>query len=188
MAKQRIVNTRFWDDSYIVALKPLEKFLFLYLLTNPLTNISGIYELPMRRIVFDTGMSEEEIGKTLEKFSKIGKIIYRDGWVAIKNFIKHQTLNPKVRRGILLELEKAPKELVDSLCIDYQRLLSEPAIGLDTLSHLNLNSNSNTNLNQNGGIKVSLEPVFDNVKRIGLPDSNSKLEHPVIHSGKLQIS
>lgn len=151
MAKQRMVNTRFWDDSYVAELTPIEKLLFLYLLTNPLTNICGVYELPIKRIFFDTGIQEGEVVKTLKKFQEDGKIVYEGSWVGIKNFIKHQTINPKVRQGIILGLEKAPKGIVDSLCIDY-----------DSLSHLNLNSNSNLNPN----IKVSLEKVFGNVKKI----------------------
>ena len=153
MAKQRIVNTHFWDDSYIISLAPSEKLLFLYLLTNPLTNICGIYELPLRRIVFDTGIEKKEIEIILKKFEEDKKVVYEDGWIGIKNFIKHQNLNIKVRQGIILGLEKAPRGIVDRLCIDY-----------DSLSHLNLNLNSNSNLNPN--IKVSLEKVFGNVKRI----------------------
>ena len=158
MAKQRIVNTRFWDDSYIAALTPTEKLLFLYLLTNPLTNISGVYELPLRRISFDVGIGEREVGKILEKFEASGKIIYREGWIGIKNWIKHQTLNPKVKQGIVLELRKAPQELIQGLSIDYQGL----SIPNDRLSDPNLNSNSNPN----SKFKVPLERVFGNVKRI----------------------
>ncbi len=45
MAKYRVVNTRFWDDAYVAELSPNEKLIFLYLLTNALTTIGGIYEL-----------------------------------------------------------------------------------------------------------------------------------------------
>ncbi|MEK7514392.1 MAG: hypothetical protein AAB587_01035 [Patescibacteria group bacterium] len=158
MAKQRIVNTRFWDDSYIVSLTPIEKLLFLYLLTNPLTNISGVYEIQLRRISFDTGVAEREAGKVLERFEARGKIIYSNGWVGIRNWIKNQTLNPKVKQGITLELKKAPRELIDRLSIDYPSL----SIPDDRLSYPNLNSNTNSNPKFN----VPLERVFGNVKRI----------------------
>jgi DNA-binding MarR family transcriptional regulator len=136
MAKQRIVNTRFWDDSYIANLSPEQKLLYLYFLTNPLTNISGVYEVSMKRVAFDTGMNRKAISKTVDQFSMDGKIIYRDGWIGIVNFIKYQTLNPKVKKGILIELEKAPNEVRDRLSIDYGKL-SDP--------NLNINSNSNNN-------------------------------------------
>lgn len=141
MAKQRIVNTKFWDDSYIASLGPREKLIFLYLLTNPLTNISGVYELPLKRAAFDIGLKASEIEATLKRFEKDGKTVYRSGWVGIVNFIKHQTLNPKVRQGIVLELRKAPKEITEHLQIDYHSL----SIGYDSLSHPNSNLNSNSN-------------------------------------------
>jgi len=139
MAKQRIVNTKFWDDSYIACLAPTEKLVFLYLLTSPLTNISGVYELPPKRAAFDVGVEEKTLDKIFGKFETDRKIVRKDSWVGIVNFIKHQTLNPKVKLGILSELGKAPKELVETMSIDYRRLGRAP----DSLSHLNLNSNSN---------------------------------------------
>ena len=141
MAKQRIINTRFWDDSYIAGLSPTEKLLFLYLLTNPLTNIAGVYELPSRRAAFDTGISEDAVEKTLRKFERDGKAVINGGWIGIVNFIKYQTLNPKVRQGIAAELKKAPKAVVDRLSIDYRRL----GIDYEGLSHLNSNLNINRN-------------------------------------------
>jgi hypothetical protein len=122
VAKQRIVNTKFWDDSYIAGLTSIEKLLFLYLITNPLTNISGVYELPLRRAAFDVGLSVEEVEKVFGRFEADGKIARFGAWVGVTNFIKHQTLNPKIKVGILHELNRAPKEVVDSLSIDYQSL------------------------------------------------------------------
>jgi hypothetical protein len=141
MAKQRIVNTRFWDDSYVIRLEPNEKLLFLYLLTNPLTNIAGVYELPQRRIVYDTGLDTSTVERALMKLERDGKAIVSGDWIAIVNFIRHQSLNPKVLQGIRLELQKAPKELVDRLPIDFRRL----GIASHRLSHPNPNSNTNPN-------------------------------------------
>ena len=143
VAKQRIVNTKFWDDSYIAALSPLEKLVFLYLITNPLTNISGVYELPLKRAAFDVGLSGKEVEAILNKFETDEKIARSAGWVGVVNFVKHQTLNPKIKVGILQELRKAPKEVVDRVSIDYQSL----SIPYNSLSHSNsyLNTNSHSN-------------------------------------------
>ncbi len=143
MAKQRIVNTRFWDDSYVALLNPNEKLLFLYLLTSPLTTIAGVYELPVKRAAFDIGLPADEIELGFAKFERDGKLLRQDDWVAIINFVRHQTLNPKVRQGIVLELKRAPKDLVSKLPIEVHSL----TIGLDRLSH----SNSNPNINSNSG-------------------------------------
>jgi hypothetical protein len=143
VAKQRIVNTKFWDDSYIAQLSPTEKLLFLYLLTNPLTNISGVYELPVKRVAFDTGISVGEVEETWKRLQDDGKLVAARGWVGIVNFIKHQNLNPKIKQGIVSELGRAPKEITDRLSIDYQRL----SIASESLSHPNSNLNTNPNSN-----------------------------------------
>lgn len=145
VAKQRIVNTKFWDDSYITGLTPTEKLLFLYLITNPLTNISGVYELPAKRVAFDTGIGAERIDAIIKKLEADGKLIVADGWIGVVNFIKYQTLNPKIRQGILNELKRPPKSITDRLSIDYQAL----CMTSDSLSHLNSNFNVNTNPNSN---------------------------------------
>ncbi len=125
----------------------MEKLVFLYLLTNPLTNISGVYELPLKRVAFDTGIAVEKVEGTIKRLVEDGKVVALGGWIGIVNFIKHQTLNPKVKQGIVSELKRAPKELTDRLSIDYQAL----GIGFGSLLHLNtnlkLNSNSNPNSN-----------------------------------------
>ena len=105
MAKQRYINTKFWDDSYIVGLDPTEKLLFLYLLTNPLTNVAGIYEISLRRIAFDTGIESMAANSILKRFRKEKKIYYLDGWIVVVNFPKHQEYhkNPKIKNLINYE-------------------------------------------------------------------------------------
>ena len=145
MAKQRIVNTRFWDDSYIARLDPGGKLVFLYLLTNPLTTIAGVYELSLKRAAFDTGLPPKEISAVLSQLETDQKIIRQDDWIGIVNFVRHQSLNPKVRQGIIAELERVPRELIERLPVSVGAL----RIGFDRLSHLNSNSNFNPNPNVN---------------------------------------
>jgi len=45
MSTQRYISTSFWDDPWITSLDPSEKLLYLYLMTNTSTNISGVYKL-----------------------------------------------------------------------------------------------------------------------------------------------
>ena len=112
MAKQRFINTRFWSDSFIVALTPIERYLFLYFLTNEHTSICGIYELPIRTIGFETGVREKLVLKVIERLN--GKIYYVDGWVFIRNFERHQFArgNSKVKIGIANEKKSIPKEII----------------------------------------------------------------------------
>lgn len=100
MAKQRMISTNFWKDSYVVDLDPSEKLLFNYLLTNPYTNVAGIYELNIREIAFDTGIDKSMVEKIIERFAADDKLTYKNNWLMLTNFIKHQSLNPSVVQGI----------------------------------------------------------------------------------------
>jgi len=108
---KRYVSSHFWDDNYIVELDPIEKLMFLYFLTNPLTRISGFYEISLKRISFDTGIDKEMVLKVIDRFSEAGKIYYQDGYIVIPNFPKKQCYNPNMLRSAMKELESAPEHL-----------------------------------------------------------------------------
>jgi len=108
MSKNRYVNTSFWTDPYIENLDPSEKLIFLFLLTNPLTNISGVYEVSIKRIAYDTGFDKDMILKILERFEKDEKVYYFGGFIILPNFIKHQSLNSNVKKGIIANLDNIP--------------------------------------------------------------------------------
>lgn len=109
MAKQRVVNTYFWNDPFIMKLRADEKLLFLYALTNPQTDLCGAYELAMEKIVFETRLTERKVIEIFAKFEEAGKICYRNGWVLIKNFAKHQQGNsPNVAKGAARSLNLCP--------------------------------------------------------------------------------
>jgi len=168
MAKQRYINTKFWNDNYIVELDPIEKLLFLYFLTSPLTNVSGIYEISLRRVAFDTGIDKEMVNKILLRFEVDNKIKYENGWLAIKNFVKHQALNPKIQKGIEIEQGHAPKNLLKWT----ENSLLKP---IDSLSKPSNYSNTNTNTNSNTKVEKDMQlfnkfwNLYD--KKVGKPNT-----------------
>lgn len=115
----RMINTRFWDDDYTANLDQIEKLMFLYFLTNPATEICGIYELPLKNIATDTGIEKDMVENILKRFKRDKKVFYLNGWVAVTNFIFHQNLNPSVVKGIENGLEQAPKPILDMLGTDW---------------------------------------------------------------------
>jgi len=112
MDKLRSVNTKFWQDPFIEDLNPTEKLLFLYLLTNPLGNILGIYEISIKRISYDTGIGKETIKKALEGFEKVGKVYYFKEFIILTNFLKNQKLNSNMWTGAKKIFLKLPKDLI----------------------------------------------------------------------------
>jgi len=115
MAKHRLINTKFWSDNYISELDPSEKLLFLYFISNPFTNICGIYEITVRQIALDTGFDKEMIFKILERFERDKKIFYFDGWVWVKNFTKHQKACGNVQLGVEKALKDVPPSIMDKI-------------------------------------------------------------------------
>jgi len=113
MAKQRYIKDSFWTDPYIEKLSPDYKLIFLYLLTNPLANISGVYEIRIKRMAFETGYDTEVVENILKKFVKDKKIIQFKSWIVIVNHIKHQSLGDLTAKGINREIKEAPQEIQD---------------------------------------------------------------------------
>ena len=153
MSTQRYIDTSFWDDTWVQELDPSEKLLYIYLLTNPLTNIAGIMELTVKRICFDTGFNPDTVTHILRKFEEAKKVFKKDNYIIIRNFPKHQQLKSEnVIKGIAAILSKLPDDLLCYLEeIDYQFDIKGT---FDTLgipytypsNYLNLNSDLNSDL------------------------------------------
>lgn len=112
--KHRYLNTKFWNDGYVSELDPIEKLLFIYLLTNEHTNISGIYEIPLKLIAIETGIDVEMLKKIFVRFT--GRIGYVEGYVVIKNFIKHQeTGSENVKKGIVNNLSELNHDVLKNI-------------------------------------------------------------------------
>lgn len=156
--KNRYINTRFWSDSWIrQKLNPLDRYLFIYFLTNEHTNICGIYEIPIEIIAFETGLDENDLNKSLLPRLK-PKIIYKNNYIIVPNFIKHQNIrSPKVITGIMAEISQIPKDII-KIAIEY-------GYPIDTISHLNSNSNSNLNSNSNINTKRILNAYKEKINK-----------------------
>lgn len=133
MSKNRFIDTKFWSDNFVVELNPLEKYLFLYLLTNEHTNIAGIYEIPLRTMAFETGIDKEMLEKMLKVLKE--KVEYKNGWLWIKNFEKHQRArgNPNISKGIENIKNSLPDKVKEQFSLNKPKndRLSKP---MDSLS------------------------------------------------------
>lgn len=107
-----MIKDSFWTDSYVENLDPVEKLLFIYLLTNPLCNIAGIYQIQTKRIAFEIGIDKEMVEKLLDRLQNDEKIIRHHDWLLIVNHAKHQSFkNPNVTAGIKRIIEELPDEV-----------------------------------------------------------------------------
>jgi hypothetical protein len=117
VATHRYISTTFWDDAWIQELDPSEKFVYMYLMTNPLTSISGVYKITDRRISFDTGYNADTVKNIMTKFSMAGKAIRKGEWIILPTWPKHQNWekSPTIKQGIIQELKALPDDIFKTL-------------------------------------------------------------------------
>src|SRR3990167_9775119 len=123
MAKERMIDTKFWSDGWITnKLNPLDRYLFLYLLTNDHTNLCGIYEIPLRIMSFETGIDKDELNREMLKRLEPKAFYLKSEWIWILKFEKYHSKNPKTKKGAEIAKNQIPshvweeiKELCDSL-------------------------------------------------------------------------
>lgn len=111
MAKKRYVDDSFWTDPYIEKCSPDYKLVFLHLLTNPLCNIAGVFEIRVKRVAYETGYDIDVIENIFKKFEKDKKIIRINDWIIIKNHHKHQSLGNLTASGINKIIEDTPQNI-----------------------------------------------------------------------------
>ena len=102
MADYRPIKQKIWHDNWFLSLTPEEKLLWIFLLTNEYVHISGIYELPKPLISPLTGVTNPL--PILEKFEKDGKIIIKEGYIFIRNYLKNQTKQINKKDNITISI------------------------------------------------------------------------------------
>ena len=76
MAIYRNIRIGFWTDTKIVDdFTPEDKYFYLYLFTNPHTNLAGCYELSMKQASTELGYEITAIKTLLKRFDEVHKVI-----------------------------------------------------------------------------------------------------------------
>jgi len=112
--KMRSVTTQIWLDNKFENLPVDGKLLFLYFLTNDMTNVAGIYEASLRRISFDTGIEIDRVETLCKGFETLEMVFYVDGYVILPKFQRHQRLNDNMRKSIISVVSELPEKVIDS--------------------------------------------------------------------------
>jgi hypothetical protein len=87
---ERGFQTELWTDPYIQGLSPEAKLLFIYLWTNKHCNQAGLYEISLKTMAFDTGLSNESLPGLLSQLEPKVTWFAEQNLVWVKNFLKRQ--------------------------------------------------------------------------------------------------
>ena len=132
MAVYRNIQTTFWSDPKIIDdFTPEDKYFYLYLFTNPHTNLCGCYEISKRQVVLETGYSKETIDKLLTRFEEIHKVICfskETKEVLLINWSNYNwTSSEKFRKPLFKEIEHVKN-------LDFKSFLMDKYNDVDTVS------------------------------------------------------
>lgn len=76
MAIYRTVQLTFWTDSKMVDdFTPEDKYFYLYLMTNPHTNLCGCYEISLNTASIETGYNKETVIHLLNRMNAVHNVI-----------------------------------------------------------------------------------------------------------------
>lgn len=105
MAIYRNVNLSFWTDNKVEdEFTPEDKYFYLYLLTNPQTNICGCYEVSFKQICMQTGYNKDTINRLIKRFDATYNLIrYNESTkeILVLNWHKYNwSRSPKAIAGI----------------------------------------------------------------------------------------
>ena len=111
MAIFRNVHVTFWTDAKVVDdFTPEDKYFYIYLITNPHTNLSGCYEISMKQMSDELGYNKETIEKLIARFHEVHRLIdysKQTKEMLLYNWHKYNwTKSPKFRAALEKELPK----------------------------------------------------------------------------------
>ena len=110
MALYRTISMSFWTDSKVVDdFTPEDKYFYLYLFTNPHTNLCGCYEISIKQMSYELGYSTDSILMLLKRFEEVHDVVrYSKDTkeILLLNWHKYNWTNSdKFRKPLAKELE-----------------------------------------------------------------------------------
>lgn len=122
----RLVYTEFWTDPKVIEdMTPEDKYFYLYLLTNPNTNMIGVYQITKKQMAFDLGYSIESVNAILDRFTNFHKLVIYDACtreICIKNYGKYN-------------LNKGGKPMLDCIKRDLSKIENQELVQ-EILKHM----------------------------------------------------
>lgn len=114
--KARLIHTRFWEDDFILQAPKRVRYLYLYFMTNPRIEMTGIFKASLPHILLETGMDDKEFGESMKYLEKHKKVFMHQGYIYVTNTEKynHYSMGKLTSVAYKRELDS-----IDSILIEY---------------------------------------------------------------------
>lgn len=178
--KGRLIQSKFWTDSFIRSLTVIQSHLFLYFINNNHLNILNCYECSNDLISFETKITIDEILIAKKIFEEKNKILFFQDYIYLVNAHKYQKFtgpqNETAKKKILQEMSPAVREWYRS--IDR---------GMDGGIHRGIKKNKESDLSDNNripdrGIDTGINGGIDTSYNI---NNNINLNNNINNKNKL---
>ena len=153
--KTRLLETKFWKDTYIVGLTIEQRLLYIYFITNERVNIIHCYEITDREIQFDTGIDRGIITPSKTRFQKDGKFSFYKDYVFLLNACKYESYVGEKNDNAKLKLYKQMPPDV----LDWYRGIYTPLIG--TISQYQYQNHKSEIINQKSKAEIASIESWD---------------------------
>lgn len=192
MAIYRTVSLSFWTDTKVIDdFTPEDRYFYLYLFTNPHTNLAGCYEVSTKQMAYETGYSKETVEGLLVRFSEVhGVCDYSSETkeVLLLNWHKYNWTNSeKFRKPLKKEIEDIKTDSfreyltklfngedvryrIDTKCIDTTVTVTVTDTVSDTDTVTDKKSNKSNKSN-----KIFTPPTVEEVRRY-CQERNNKVD------------
>lgn len=112
MTINKQIQEKFWQNDFVLELKPEERYFYMYLITNTMTTLCGIYKFSLKLAELETGLAPEVIEKHLRTFESYGKVAISKTTkeIMIVNWFKH---NFKGNKRTIASINKELKDVKD---------------------------------------------------------------------------
>lgn len=134
MANYRQIHVSIWKDEWFLELESDEKLLFIYLFSNELASLSGLYKISLKVIAFETGLPVSFVSASMEKFARMGKAYYADGLLWVKNLRRYNQGSSKIEVRINKDVDAIPACPLKQMYLAYYENGIGSAYCIDTLS------------------------------------------------------
>jgi len=114
MANYRNLHVKIWSDPQFESLSPNSKLIFIYLLTNVHRSESGLYNISLSKISFETKLPINKLKNSIYQLcqSKLVEYDSDKSVIWIKNIIKYQNLSPNCIKSIENDLKYCSSEVL----------------------------------------------------------------------------
>ena len=132
MALSRNIQLSFWTDAKVIDdFTPEDRYFFLYLMTNPHTNLCGCYEISKKQMSDETGYTKETIEKLIKRMSESHQVIRYSNTSKEMLIINWHKYNWTESSKLKIALEREIETIKDP---EFKSYLTEILNGNDTVS------------------------------------------------------